>query len=325
MQQSEEQAVQEDLVRPNLVHEFFVDFLGGLVPGILFVAATATALVPPLWALGTALSPSGAPETFAQFAAKILTSTQNTPNMIWIAAFVFMLILSYILGHLFYRRDPKIPDIRSFERISRNVPSDAELDAQYGGSITEWKRQSFGCVTHEDCQFPYRHLYDYLKVRGHDHLLNLVTWNNDGGKRSKTYINMLKVRLQFYFPGKFRRVIRNEAHVRLATSTWYAGRALFYVCGLALVISASSIGYSVARQQFPSVEDTFGWYAAAFIAPSMVWFLGWYCRRATEHFIHYQRLREAFYVLELAYTAFRNQPDLLTSPQLKFQGTEFDD
>ena len=236
--------------------------------------------------------------------------------MIWITAFVFMLILSYVLGHLFYRRDPKIPDIRSFKRISQSPPSQAELQANYSGSPDEWRRQSFGCITEDDCQFPYRYLYDYLRVRGHTHLLDLVTWNDEPHRRSKTYINLLKVRLQFYRPDKFRRVIRNEAHVRLATSTWYAGRALFFVCTVAILIAVLAVGVSLGRAQFQSVADTLGWYTSSMIAPVLVLILAWYCRRATEQFIHYQRLREAFYVLELAYTAFREQPELLGSPRL---------
>ena len=104
------------------IHEFFVDFLGGLVPGILFVVASTVALLPAIWAIVTSISSEPDARSLGHVIYEMLSATKDTPNMIWIGAFIFVLILSYVLGHLFYRRDPKIPDVRSFLRISKQPP-----------------------------------------------------------------------------------------------------------------------------------------------------------------------------------------------------------
>lgn len=49
-------------------------------------------------------------------------------------------------------------------------------------------------------------------------------------------------------------------------------------------------------------------------APIFVFVLSWFAWRTIRGFLHYQRLREVFFVLETAYTAFRGKYDLLKPP-----------
>jgi hypothetical protein len=51
-----------------------------------------------------------------------------------------------------------------------------------------------------------------------------------------------------------------------------------------------------------------------FIPPAFVLFTGEYIRTRIENFIHYQRLREIFYVLETAFIAFRGDWSKLSPP-----------
>jgi hypothetical protein len=130
-------------------------------------------------------------------------------------------LLAYIAGHLFYRHDPKRANKSSFRRL-----------IQYPEFNTLEKcRLSLACATESDCEFPYPYMYDYLKQRGLNHLLPFILWDGENRRnyRTKNYINILKIRLRYHFPNKCGAIIRNEAHVRLASSTWYVSTILFRI------------------------------------------------------------------------------------------------
>lgn len=290
-------------------HEFTVDVLGGLVPGILFTVASLCALFPSITVLISALSPSIEQVRISEEIARFLNSTQNTPNMIWVGSFVFALILSYVIGHLFYRRDPKIPDRASFQLITRK-PDKEEVKSD--GGLEEWSRKNFGCTSVKECEFPYPYLDKYLEKRGHGHLLPLISWKGkERFRRSKTHINVLKMRLFFHFPTKCRQIIRNEAHVRLATSMWYVGRTLYRLCAASVTTCTIALLIALCRSGFETQWEALTWYLPSLIGPTIIFMLAYYCRHATEKFMHYQRLREAFYVLELAYIASLMKPEIL--------------
>lgn len=290
------------------LQEFAVDVLGGLVPGILFTIASLCALFPTIRVFVAALTSSIDQPSISGLIVQFLNSTRNTPNMIWVGSFVFALILSYVLGHLFYRRDPKIPDRASFQLITRK-PNEEEVKKD--GGLDEWKRKNFACTNVKECEFPYPYLDKYLEKRGHKHLLPLVTWKGEERfRRSKTHINVLKIRLFFHFPTKCRQIIRNEAHVRLATSMWYVGRALYYICAFGTVTCTIALFIALFRLHFRTPWDTLTWYLPSLIGPMVIFTLAYYCRFVTEKFMHYQRLREVFYVLEFAHIASVEKPEM---------------
>ncbi len=333
-------------------HEFLVDFLGSLVPGILFTAATCAVITAAGKALMAATqTPVGQPE-IGRSIRGMMEASKDTPNMIWIGALVFTLILSYVLGHIFYRRDPKGPDRESFKRLEGQCPSDEELSKAYlhyldgkelaltdadelKGTVlreqlraellrTEWRRRNLACVSSDECEFPYPNLANYLKERGHDHLLSLVRWESEPSWRTKTYINQLKIRLNYHHPDKYRRIIRNEAHVRLATSTWYLAKTLWVIGWMGVAFIAVGVLCIVFREEQMSFWAVASWAIAPLVAPISVLSVSVYSRVSCEKFIHYQRLREVYYVLELAYTAFRDEPEKLQSPVIKGGWTDQD-
>ena len=58
--------------------------------------------------------------------------------------------------------------------------------------------------------------------------------------RTKMFLNILKIRLQLAAADKCGEIVRNEAHVRMMSSVWYAARAVFGVCCLsALAVLAA--------------------------------------------------------------------------------------
>src|SRR5262245_52069095 len=84
-----------------LVREFLIDFLGSLIPGIVFLVALVPAVVVPLWV------------TLQEFAPRInndlsqLVSAGIDPPvtilLIVIPLFLLFLAAAYVFGHLFYR------------------------------------------------------------------------------------------------------------------------------------------------------------------------------------------------------------------------------
>lgn len=313
------------------VHEFLVDFLGALVPGILFLVAVSACLAPPVRAFMISFSPKLEGRSFLDLAQEFLKAASNTPNTIWVGIFIFAVLVSYILGHLFYRRDPKEPNQRSFEFLLARAPSGEKLSKYYdlneaefkeksGRSRREdWLRKNLACIKPDDCEFPYPYLAEYLIERDHKHLVDLVRWKDEKGFRSKTFINRLKIRLQFHHPDKCRQIIRNEAHVRLATSSWYVGRALWKFSLTGLIILFVALLISTARGFFQNFWEPIDWIMPFLVPPVVVLVFAKYCQTTIKKFIHYQRLREAFFVLELAYTAFRNSPEILKSPLSLFK------
>lgn len=284
-----------------VAHDFFVDFLGGLVPGLLYLLGLGIAFVPIAAVL---VSSQSSPDALA---VKVLQATQNTPSTIWIAVFFVLVMVAYVVGHLFYRRTPKDPDQRSFKRLLEGEKKDKRSDQAY-------LRSEYGCSTDGECEFPYAFLHEYLAKRGHYRLLPFVTWKENVDFRSKTYINILKTRLRYHFPEKCSEIIRNEAHVRLASSTWYVTRALRSF-SMAVVVSL------VALLIYPGLEEGISGRSviALFILPTAMIALAWVGKVRIEQFLHYQRLREIFYVLETSYIAFREHSDALYPPFSEFR------
>ena len=284
--------------------ELFVDFFGSLVPGMVFILLAAIVLIWPVLAfLPTVQLLAGG--TVAEGQAGLANSAGSLLSSFWLETLLFTLMVSYVVGHLFYRQDPKTPDLQSFKYISRDWTNE-EMD--------EWPARN-----ESDCEFPYLNLRAYLETRGLHHLAQLVPWvpedeNKDKGerekavKRTKNLINILKIRLGWHHAEKCGAISRNEAHVRLMSSMWYVSRALcqvsvagfiFAVAGCALAFRLSTAGVDADSPTLDLVP----------VAMSVLGFFGALgTRRIIERFLHYQRVREIVFVLETAYTAFRSKP-----------------
>jgi hypothetical protein len=99
--------------------EALIDFLGGLLPGILFLVAGFSVAMPvvhvAIWRLDSSFRNS-----LGESVSAALAASRDTPSAIWFAAFVLVILLAYIVGHLFYRHDPRKPDQRSFRHLARD-------------------------------------------------------------------------------------------------------------------------------------------------------------------------------------------------------------
>lgn len=308
------------------IQDYWIDFWGALLPGVLFSIAAISSLLP-TFSLIVKIFSFEIDESFTQTVIHFLIFSKDTPNTIWLAIAIALIALGHVLGHMFYRQDPKLPNQQSFSTVSKkmtralNKPKPDEIELMY--------KKDLACTSKEDCEFPFPYLQTYLEKRGLDHLSSFVVWGigkePDLNRRTKNYINILKTKLRFYFPNRCNTIIRNEAHVRLSSSMWYVSNGMkmcSYFAAIGLLISAASSYYLFNK--YPEIYGNktlvsaalrlLSMHVEAFSALTVVWLIGAYVKSRVEKFLHYQRLREVVHVLETAYTAFFDQPELLDPP-----------
>jgi len=303
--------------------DFFVDFFGSLVPGTVFLLLLAPSIVIPAYGV---------------WQAEKLGSTDATPP-IWqpflqfrFDVFVGLLFVGYVAGFLFFRQDPKVVDRQSFlltQRGSTDGPArftaaeqakygidQQDLDLAFGRwwhrlwfrtklAFNRPKRTSWrNFQRNYTVEFPYVYLKEYLKVRGFERLAAMITWDPDHPTpRSKHFINLLKARLQFYFPERYGQIARNEAHVRLMSSSWFMCRTVRMIAysGIALILGWLAIKVASSNDAFADIM------ANDVDVRRTIWVLAFplavivavtWTKRQIEAVVHYQRVREVLFVLE---------------------------
>ena len=182
--------------------------------------------------------------------------------------------------------------------------------------ITKAKWINWLTVDKKEVQFPYNNLAGYLIARNRIDLEDMIPWELNRSEvkanaevktekeikaelkkspRSKTLINSLKIQLQFFHPEKCSTIIKNEAHVRLTTSMWYITIALRnYSLAVILLIPVLYFVFWGAGE-IPHIVV----FLPA-IASVSIFLFAWRAKLSLEQFLHYQRVREIFYVLETA-------------------------
>lgn len=92
--------LEPDFTGVKLAHEYMVDLTGALIPGVLFLFSVIVSVIFPLIAI------YGFP-FIGEKNSKIINSMSG---WFWVVVFFTFLILSYAIGHVFYRSDIKTPD-----------------------------------------------------------------------------------------------------------------------------------------------------------------------------------------------------------------------
>lgn len=285
--------------RTSILSDLYIDLLGSLLPGLFTIVLSAVAIFPTVvvwWLLAASRNPDGTrPTDGALF--------NGTPD-VWIGPYgttAVTLVLAYILGSVLYRQDPKRPDWRSARRVwLKSSPEDRKRLAVQPASGVALD----GTINADDAQFPYRFLYEYLNGRGLHHLAALIPWRgelpNSWNKRTKMFVNILKIRLQFLIPDRCKEIVRNEAHVRMATSVWYATHWVMTAVGLSLLCLTTITVYT----SYKSLGTDWGPPGVVVFAINLtVLVFALVIKRKIEFFIHYLRVREIVYVLETAFFA----------------------
>lgn len=285
------------------VSDVLVDFLGALFPGLLFSVSIVLTL-------GSTLS-----YFIHQLKIIILDQSAGIENIDTYGLFqlfsksvgnfsfyflILVLITSYVIGQFLYRKDPKDADSSSFVRVWKKMSDDQKEN---------WVEQ---IKTNENIngfvvEFPYRFLKKYLVARGLSHLANIIPWDeNNFSTRSKTFINLLKIRIQFFHPDKMGDILKNEGHVRLMSSIWHF---LKYLKVISIICILIDIGIYIIGLLW--TYKTVLYLIIPFLISLFIFLFATLGKKVIESFIHYQRVREVFYVLETAYTTTIDQDEIL--------------
>lgn len=290
----------------SIITDFYIDFLGSLVPGLFATILVATILgwsstilchsISCYFALGTNSS------------QQIITMTDLATQIVYwkdiglgtYGNIGLLIVVAYVLGSIFYRQDPKIPDYRSARLVWKTTKSKEDRE-RLACQPTSARAED---ITMYDAQFPYFFLKEYLEGRGLKHLAKIVPWSGKNDKtwkyRTKMFINVLKIRLQFLLPERCKDIIRNEAHVRMATSVWYAMQWVIAASVLALIMNSVTICLCIVGKlinPIPLIVLGFNIFILT---------VAFLIQRKIEKFLHYLRVREIIYVLETVDFAVRN-------------------
>jgi len=158
---------------------------------------------------------------------------------------------------------------------------------------------------HEDSGgFPYINYENYLFKRNLHHLAEMVNWNYREG-RTKNQINRYKIKIQLFCPDAYGVLNKNESHVRMASSSWFASNFLIWTNVVIIVLCILYIVLFIITHwsekgdlnNFVFIIKLFLPFLPSLLAPFSVGVLLYLLRRKIEDFIHYQRLREIYFAL----------------------------
>lgn len=270
----------------SILRDFIVDVLGSLIPGIAFLVWIGPALIIPVMAAIAGLFASSS-FRFPSLAGGSLPVGPVIGSVILLV--LAFLVFSYIAGNLFYRQNPKIADVASFKRIPRRI--------KYDGMVRQLGTDEVLV------EFPYHFLKNYLEDRGINYLAKRVPWkggtessNSDFKRRAKHFANALKIRVQLSAPASYTVLAKNEAHVRLSSSSWFVCRVLLWASLLGGLVYAGAVLVSRFVVSIPEIQVS-----PVIIAPIGTALLALATKWAIERALHYQREREVLFILETAH------------------------
>ena len=164
------------------------------------------------------------------------------------------------------------------------------------------------CEIKENCLFPYRSYYKYLLKRGFTELSKYANWSISN-IRSKNKINKYKLYVQTRNPKVFFILTKNESHIRMASSSWHVSRVLILPIYLFLgVIVALLLFHNnplCERNALNTLLERF----CILIIPVLNIFLLRFLNKKITGFIHYQRLREIFYTINIYDYCSKNEEE----------------
>ncbi|RPH29750.1 MAG: hypothetical protein EHM93_16930 [Bacteroidales bacterium] len=262
------------------IQEFLNDFFGSLIPGIYFSFFISISILSTILIICSIDS------------SNFIDNTVKLVNPFSVELFICFLIFSFVIGSVFYRKDPKEPDRLSAEYIY-NKSSD-KIGMAVQANSKEKKPQ---------VDFPYLYIYEYLKDRGLNHLAKMIPWKgNDPSTykyRTKMFINILKIRINYFVPEHNADIIKNEAHIRLISSLWFATKGIIAISIFNIIIILTAF----IVQLVLDLDIEYDLLAICCLWNFLQIILFFFIRKSIIKFYHYQRVREIVYVLETAYLA----------------------
>lgn len=162
-------------------------------------------------------------------------------------------------------------------------------------------------------------------------LLKYVDWHTVE-ERTKNKVNSLKIKIQIFASEAYALINKNESHIRMSSSTWHISKLLLIIAFMASLItliplcislrdSMDSIHENITSTQeiilsqkddivsiqenntsfqgYPNNMMTIHNCSIAFAAPFLMLLFVLYIKNRITKFIHYQRMREIQYTLQI--------------------------
>jgi hypothetical protein len=314
-----------------LIREYLSDILGAFIPGVYFSFHLFVSMALLLAAIRNSSWQS------------IVATTENHEAILGhiapFAVFAFCLF-SYIIGSVFCRKDIKEPDMASAELTYYNSTADERLGLDFdvapdkpaqgdkaprktlwasvkqttGRFIRFFKKDKQDKTKKLLMDYPYLYLRRYLEHRNYKDLADRIPWYGDNEatfkRRSKTFINRLKSRINRYAPGEMTVVEKNEAHIRLMNSLWYAAKSIRNICLIIFpaIIALHTRDNAIAVVKFmfvggKALTNDFTLFLLFFSLLQLC--IAGYIRHSIKQYFHYMRDREIMFILEIADTIER--------------------
>ena len=190
-----------------------INLLGVTVPGLMFIIILVSGFAAPfvlvLQHLSISLSPNLQISKFPDL------PPLGTIPVAWVIILTF--IMAYTIGYIIRLSTPDKLDKISGDHVIKEM-----------GGIEKAEEEHWPYRKETNEKFPYFYTKDYLEHRGHNELLELVTWgkdNKDTLPRSKTIINKMKVETEMRSPELSAVIESNEAHIRLLFGVWLVAKS----------------------------------------------------------------------------------------------------
>jgi hypothetical protein len=134
-------------------------------------------------------------------------------------------------------------------------------------------------------------------------LLEHTTWCEAESSRSKNALNKIKLRLQLVANKDYNILVKNEAHIRMSSSSWYAAKMNWKIGWVSIVLLILIVLFKdkpiVESLNCPHILSVIRNNFVVFLFPASVIMLNRHIYKASIKFLHYQRLREIFFALQV--------------------------
>lgn len=192
-----------------------------------------------------------------------------------------------------------------FASIEEDICSDELLDIVICYCILH-NQMEIGCATADRCEFPYTNYYKYLLKRNLMKPLQYVDWYKMED-RTKNKINSLKVQIQIFANEAYPLINKNESHIRMSSSTWHMSSLLLFVTivssiAFAAILLSNMLTCCPGHICLCCIKNV---QYMAVLLPITMFLLVFYIKRNISHYIHYQRMREIQYTLQI-YDQFKD-------------------
>lgn len=320
-----------------------VSLFGIIIPGFLILLLVIFGFATPVMmvafdVLGNLFSEQ---RVFEAAGNNLLKIYQSNKFITWL----FLIIVAYVVGYIIRLSSPDHLDIKSARQLYKKAEKIADEDAKKGakddvridfeqkpkpsepekgdhsskkGAWRTFFKKKKPLPPIKGDKFPYRKYREYLEKRGLEKLVKLVVWGpdeTDFKQRSKTHVNLLKIKIAALKPELSEIIESNEAHVRLLFGTWYAVKTSFWLTmiGIALTVIAGSLrldsGLHGGSGFWPACYVYF-MVSAALLLCGLLW-----AKEKIERQFHYQRVRELTQIIICASLLEKKEDDTDNSTQ----------